>query len=111
MTLVLVTAGIGGCGTVQIQAGNKFNPELLEQSLKAGVSTQADVKAALGEPYGQGRALMPFHESDRLVWTYFYERGSIDAASLATQDQRLYLFMFFAGDRLDGYMWFASELR
>jgi hypothetical protein len=111
MGIAVLSAGIGGCGTVQIQGGTKFNPELLEQSLKTGVSKQADVKAALGEPYGQGRALMPYHESAQTVWTYFYEWGSIDAASMATQDQRIYLFMFFADDRLDGYMWFASELR
>jgi hypothetical protein len=111
IALLLLAAGTGGCGTVQFQGGSKFDPALLEQSLKIGVSAQADVKATLGEPYGQGRALLPFHESDRTVWTYFYERGSVDAATFATQDHRTYLFMFFAGDRLDGYMWFASEYR
>lgn len=111
IALALVAAGIGGCGTLQVQAGRKFDPAALEQSLKVGASRQSDVKAALGEPYGEGRALMPFHESDRTVWTYFYDRGSIDASTLAMQDQRTYLFVFFAGDRLDGYMWFASELR
>jgi hypothetical protein len=111
VALVLGMAAMGGCGTVQIQAGSKFDPTLLEQSLKTGTSSQADVRAALGEPYGQGKALMPFHDSDRTVWTYFYERGSVDLASFATHDQRIYLFMFFAGDRFDGYMWFASELQ
>ena len=111
VALVSGAVAIGGCGTVQIQAGRKFDPTLLEQSLKTGTSSQADAKAALGEPYGQGRALMPFHDSDRTVWTYFYERGSVDLASFATHDQRIYLFMFFAGDRFDGYMWFASELQ
>jgi len=108
--LMLISAGVSGCGTVQIQAGERFNPALLEQSLRSGVSTQGDVKAALGEPYGQGRALMPFHETDRTVWTYFYERGSFDLSSSKVQDQRTYLFVFFAGNQLDGYMWFASDL-
>ena len=98
-------------GTVEFQSGSKFNPALLEQSLRTGSSTQGDVQAALGEPYGRGRALMPFHEGDRTVWTYYYERGSIDASTFATKDQRIYLFVFFAEDRFDGYMWFASEMR
>ena len=95
---------------MHFETGRKFNPSLLEQSLKTGVSVQADVRRALGEPYGKGRALMPFHESDRTVWTYYYERGSFDMGSGETHDQRLYLFVFLAGDRLDGYMWFASKL-
>jgi len=109
--LVLVTLTIGACGTIEIQAGNRFNPALLEQSLRAGVSTQDEVQAVLGQPYGRGRALMPFHEAERTVWTYFYERGSIDMSSSQMTDRRIYLFVFMADDRLDGYMWFASEMR
>lgn len=109
--LVLAGLMVGGCGTVEFQSGSTFNPALLEQSLRTGSSTQADVQAALGEPYGRGRALMPFHEADRTVWTYYFERGSVNASTLETKDQRIYLFVFFAEDRFDGYMWFASEIR
>ena len=110
--LALAATAIGGCSTVvDFEAGSKFNPALLEQSLRSGVSTEADVKAAFGEPYGRGRALMPFHESDRTVWTYYYERGSVAVPSMEMKDQRIYLFLFLADDRFDGYMWFASEMR
>lgn len=109
--LVLVTLTVGGCGTVEIQAGKRFNPALLEQSLRAGVSTPDEVQAALGEHYGRGRALMPFHETERTVWTYFYERGTIDMSTSQMTDRRVYLFVFMAEDRFDGYMWFASEMR
>lgn len=109
---VLAAMTLGGCSTVvEFEAGGQFNPALLEQSLKTGVSTQGDVKTALGEPYGRGRALMPFHESDRTVWTYYYERGSVAVTSMEMKDRRVYLFVFFAEDRFDGYMWFASEMR
>ena len=54
---------------------------------------------------------MPFQDSERAVWTYFHERGSVDAASGQMRDQRVYLFVFMKDDRFDGYMWFASELR
>jgi len=112
MGLALAAMTIGGCATVvDFEAGSKFNPALLEQSLRDGVSTQTDVKTALGEPYGRGHALMPFHDSDRTVWTYYYERGSVAVPSMEMKDHRIYLSLFFAGDRLDGYMWFASEMR
>jgi hypothetical protein len=106
----LVAAGLAACGTVQFETGGRFDPAVLEQSLKTGVSTQVDIIRALGEPYSQGRALMPFHEADRAVWTYYYERGSVDIGSGRANDQRMYLFVFIAGDRFDGYMWFASKL-
>ena len=110
--LALAAMTIGGCATVvDFEAGSKFNPALLEQSLRSGVSTEADVKAAFGEPYGRGRTLMPFHESDRTVWTYYYERGSVAVPSMEMKDQRIYLFLFLADGRFDGYMWFASEMR
>jgi hypothetical protein len=53
---------------------------------------------------------MPFHESDRTVWTYYYERVSVDVGASAMRGERLYLFVFLAGDRFDGYMWFESKL-
>jgi hypothetical protein len=109
--LVLAALMVGGCGTVEFESGSRFDPALLEQSLRAGSSTQSDVQAALGEPHGRGRALMPFHEMPHTVWTYYYERGSIDISSSQTKDQRTYLFVLFADDRYDGYMWFVSEMQ
>ena len=110
--LVLSASMMGGCATVvDVQAGSRFNPALLEQSLRTGVSTQRDVQAALGQPYGRGRALMPFHETDHTVWTYFHEQGAIDVSTSEGKDRRSYLFVFFAEDRFDGYMWFVSDMR
>jgi hypothetical protein len=110
LVMLIASTGLAGCGTVSFQTGKHFNPGVLEGSLKTGVSTQADLKRLLGEPYGKGRALMPFHPSDRTVWTYYYEQGSVDMGSGKIKDQRLYLFVFLDGDRFDGYMWFDSQL-
>lgn len=101
---------LGACGTVQFEGGRPFDPAQLDNVLKAGVSTQADVKAALGEPAGTGGAQLPFHDRPRIAWTYFAERGSLDLARGGLNDERVYCFVFFDGDTFDGYLWFGSRL-
>jgi hypothetical protein len=98
------------CGTIQVEAGAPFDPAKLESVLRPGVSTQADVRQTLGEPYGKGGAFLPFHDSPRSAWTYFYERGSVDLAKGDMNDERIFLFVFFAEDKFDSYMWFTSAL-
>jgi len=114
MTICAIEAialSVTGCGSVQIEAGARFEPSKLESALQPGVSSQSEVAEALGEPYGRGVALLPFHEAPRVTWTYFYERGIVDTGSgWPTKDQRIYLFVFFEGDTLNSYMWFPSVL-
>jgi len=98
------------CGTVQFEGGRPFDPMKLDAVLKAGVSTQADVRSALGEPAGKGGAHLPFHDKPRIAWTYFSERGSLDMTRGGLNDERVYCFVFFDGDTFDGYMWFSSRL-
>lgn len=105
--LVLLLAG---CGSIQFQAGANFDPGKLESVLRLGGSTQREVAQALGEPYGRGVALLPFHEAPRVTWTYFYEKGTADLSTGAMADERKYLFVFFDGDKFDSYMWFPSAL-
>jgi hypothetical protein len=107
-TLIL---GLGGCAPINFEMGRKFDPDALEQSLHTGDSTQADVRKTLGEPFGTGRALMPFHETPRTVWTYSYQRGSFNMGSGESDTDMLLLFVFFAGDRYDGYIWGAAKLQ
>jgi hypothetical protein len=106
-TLALV---LTACGTIRVEAGAPFDPGKLESVLQAGVSTQADVKAALGEPYGKGGALLPFHDAPRITWTYFQEHGSIDMGKGDMKDERVYLFVFFAGEKFDSFLWFTSAM-
>lgn len=108
---VVATAAslLAACGTVNFEGGRQFDPDKLETVLRPGVSTQLDVKAALGEPYGKGGAQLPFHDKPRTTWTYFTERGSMDMSG-GMNDERIYCFVFFAGDKFDSFMWFTSKL-
>jgi hypothetical protein len=101
---------LGACGTVRFEAGTAFDPGKLESALRPGISTRLDVEEALGPPYGKGGALLPFHDTPRVAWTYFQERGDIDLGAGGIQDQRVYLFVFFRDDTFDSYMWFTSAL-
>lgn len=111
--LLMVTSllPVGGCGKVDFQAGQSFDSVSLESGLIAGVSNGVQVQAALGKPFGKGRALMPFHESPRTVWTYYFEQGSVDLGGGDSKDNRKYLFVFLAEDTYEGYMWFESQLQ
>jgi hypothetical protein len=101
MTLCTLTQ-ITGCGNITVRAGYKPNLTALEKTLIQGVSTEQDVAKALGTPVGKGREMLPFMDKPRDSWTYYYEEGDL------TDDRRLFLFVFFANQRYDGYMWFSS---
>ena len=101
---------ISGCGPIDYQAGRSFDSGSLESVLVPGVSKAAQIEATLGKPFGKGRALMPFHEEPRTVWTYFFEKGSLDMGGGESEDNRKYLFVYLAEDTLDGYIWFDSQL-
>lgn len=101
MTLFTLTQ-ITGCSDITVRAGNKPNLIALEKTLTQGVSTEQDVAKALGTPVGKGREMLPFMDKPRDTWTYYYEEGDL------TDDRRLFLFVFFANQRYDGYMWFSS---
>jgi len=114
VAVLTLAAGLAACsGTARLEAGRAFDPAVLESVLRPGVSSSADVRAALGEPYGQGGALLPFHDSPRIAWTYFHESGMVNlsGSSMDMADDRIYLFVFFKGDIFDSYLWFPSALR
>ena len=107
---------LAGCGTARIEKGRRVDPRLLETNLRLGKSTRADVLAALGEPNGRGRGLLPIDPTPKTVWSYFYEEATIEAfADFPNSDlkdyRRLLLCVYFDGDRYDGYLWFSSLLK
>ena len=102
---------MNACAPIQYRAGRQFDPGQLEQKLQAGVSREADVRAILGEPFGQGRAIMPYQDAPRTVWSYFHDQTVIDLGNGKIDSRRQYLFVFFLCDRFDSYMWFNGDLR
>ncbi len=110
ITAIIIVASVSltGCGAIQFRAGTKPDVSILQKSLQVGKSTQDNVRAMLGSPQGQGRSMLPWQSSPRTVWTYYYEEGVLDLSGGNGDDRRIYLFVYFAGDRFDGYMWFSS---
>lgn len=106
--VVLVSMLLTGCGAMQVRAGKKPDVNVLTKSLEVGKSTQQAVQAALGNPDGRGRSMLPWQSAPRTVWTYYYEEGVIDLGGANSDDRRIFLFVFLDGDRFDGYMWFSS---
>lgn len=107
--LVALTV-LAGCAPVRFETGRKFETSVLEQSLRTGESTQNEVRQTLGEPSGTGRALLPFHESPRTLWTYSFQRGSINLGNGESEVEMVLLFVFFAEDRYDGYIWGSAKM-
>jgi hypothetical protein len=92
------------CVSLQLRAGRRPNPELLESQLTLDQSSEADVMRILGAPLGRGRALLPFHaprQPDNLL-TYYYEEGTLD------DSRRIFLFVYVQRGQFDGYMWVSS---
>jgi hypothetical protein len=85
-----------------MRAGSNPDISALENKLVPGVTTRQQATTTLGWPYGEGRALMPFHDKMRDVVTYYYEEGTLK------DDRRLFLFVFFNEGTYEGYMWFSS---
>ncbi len=106
--LALASGQLAGCGPIQVRAGKKPDVAVLNKSLQIGNATQQGVLAVLGKPDGRGRSMMPWQSSPRTVWTYYYEEGLIDLGGENSDDRRIFLFLFFDGDRFDGYLWFSS---
>ena len=102
LVALLVSPIVFGCGDIRMRVGNRPNPDLLETVLRVGESTRADVRAALGQPFGTGRSMASIDPAPRTVWSYYYEEGDLKDA------RRIFLFVYFNQDRYDGYMWFSS---
>jgi hypothetical protein len=98
---------IAGCGTIKVIAGHPVKPELVETSLVVGQSTASDVRRVLGEPHSLGRDRLPVSTRPRTVWSYHYEESQASLGG-AGDYHRIFLLVFIADDRLDGYFWFSS---
>lgn len=105
LPLLFVVAG--GCITAKILIGREVDPGVLERSLTLGRSTPADVRALLGEPHGKGRSHLPIDSGPRTVWAYVYAEANVESNDLKDL-RRTELWVYFDGERYDGYLWFSS---
>jgi hypothetical protein len=99
---VVVCLFASACMDLKIRVGTRPDSAVLEERLHIGVSKSKDVLEALGMAYGKGKAMFPFHDSPKELWSYYYEEGSLK------DSRRIFLFVFLDQDRYDGYMWFSS---
>jgi hypothetical protein len=76
-------------------------------SLRIGEATRADVVRALGQPLGRGRSMLPIDPGPRTVWAYAYAEANVESGAIKDVRQAL-LWVYFDGDRYDGYLWFSS---
>jgi hypothetical protein len=103
VSLVIVIALlVGGCLDIRVRMGNRPDTDRLEGSLRLGESTTVDVVAALGQPSGQGRVMLPIDRQPRVMWSYYYAEGDMK------DSRQEFLFVLFDQDRYAGYMWFSS---
>ncbi len=99
--VILMIALVTGCSG-SMHVGRLPGSLQLEQGLTLGVSGKTDVEKFLGAPHGGGRVLLPRDEGARDLWYYYHEEAT------ATEDRRIFLFIFFRGEKYDGYVWFSS---
>lgn len=103
--VLLLSIAISAC-SIDVRMGRRPDVQVLEKNLRLRESTSADVLAALGEPFGKGKAMLPvIHPTPKIMWSYYYGEANLKDA------RGMYLFVFFDQDRYDGYMWFSSLLK
>lgn len=73
------------------------------ESLKAGVSTKADVLLILGEPRGKGALRFPITPTPQEIWFYEYTKSDGSRINLKI------LLVFFGDEHYDGNLWFSSK--
>jgi len=98
----LLAVSVAGC-SLHVVMGRRPDVNVLETTLKVGESTRADMVRVLGEPVGRSMSAMPIEAQPRVLWTYYYEEGSLNDV------RQFFLFVYLAGDRYDGYLWFSSS--
>jgi hypothetical protein len=104
LPLLLLCAG---CISARLHLGTPVRPDDIETTLRIGQSTQSDVLRLLGSPMGKGRAFLPIDSGPRTVWAYAYADAVVE--SNETKDiQQISLWIYFDGDRYDGYLWFSN---
>ena len=88
-----------GCGTVRL--GTPPPVERLA-ALSPGVSSEADVLLALGQPAGRGVTRFAVEPTPRTVWFYRMVQGEGQKITLSM------LLVFLRSDLYEGHLWFSG---
>ncbi len=91
---------LAGCAPT-LEYGSMPKTDRLD-TLKTGVSTDADVRLALGEPRGYGKGQLDPNFGLRDIWFYEYTKAKGKKIELDI------LLVFFNKEAYDGYLWFSS---
>jgi hypothetical protein len=112
LALVLATAA---CSIdMNLRMGHRPDTAALERRLHIGESSTDDVLAALGPPDGKGAAMLPIDQRPSVMWLYTYSEGPVHVSvpgSTTADPRTLIMFVFFDGDRYQGYLWASSLLQ
>jgi hypothetical protein len=101
----LVLALAAGCATGPIEVGRAPPTDRLSK-LQPGVSTRAEVLAALGEPQGRGAGRLPTAPPQELL---LYESDVTEGTKVKMK--MLIVFVNRATGIYEGYLWFQSGLK
>ena len=93
---------LAGCSLPPFSVGRPAPTQNLE-SLSPGVSSEADVRAALGEPRGYGATRHSPYFPKLDIWYYEYVQGKREQISLNI------LLVYFRGPTYQGHFWFAAK--
>jgi len=97
---LLTVASLVGCAAMEFGARPRVDRLA---GLTRGVSTEADVLLALGEPRGSGGAIIEPEASPEGIWLYEFVKTDGKEITLHI------LLVFFDGERYDGHLWFRSS--
>jgi hypothetical protein len=101
--MLLVVLALAGC-SIRMRMGRAPDVQVLDRQLRVGISTAADVRRLLGEPYARGRSFLALDPIQRPtdMWTYYFGEGDMEDL------RQMFLFVYLDQDVFHGYMWFSS---
>jgi hypothetical protein len=100
-------AAAGDAGAQQTMTFGRDVATAPHAQFKPGVTTMAEVRAALGDPRGDGVARHNPKEPQRIIW--FYEYGQVRPRLGDTESSLKIVLVFFKEGRYDGHLWFADK--
>lgn len=105
---ILVPLLLGACAPPKARPPYvpAFNYAALTTTLQPGVSSAADVEAALGKPNGSGGYLFPVVPGPDTIWFYEKMRGELQGQDIDIKQDMI--LIFFKQGRFDGFLWFSD---